>query len=114
SLRLGDRFGDSGLVGIGILEEKGNAWHLDNFLMSCRVIGRDAEGLLIWKIAEDARKSAMAEITGEVLPTKKNKIAESFFADHDFAPVPASATGWNLDISKTGLAPPQWINLLEN
>src|SRR6185295_1366406 len=39
-LRLRDRFGDNGIIGVGISHLRGDAVEIDTFLLSCRVIGR--------------------------------------------------------------------------
>jgi len=43
SLGLKDKFEDMGIIGVAIVETAADAWRIDNFLMSCRAIGRKAE-----------------------------------------------------------------------
>ncbi|MDZ4285814.1 MAG: HAD-IIIC family phosphatase, partial [Candidatus Sungbacteria bacterium] len=38
-----DRFGDYGIIGIVMIESQGDTWRIDNFLLSCRVLGRKVE-----------------------------------------------------------------------
>ena len=42
-IRVLDRFGDNGLVGVAIATQMQdiNSWYIDNFLLSCRLIGRN-------------------------------------------------------------------------
>jgi FkbH-like protein len=49
SLHLSDRFGDLGIVGLAIAVPGATAedWEIDSFLLSCRVLGRAAESLLL-------------------------------------------------------------------
>src|SRR5207245_320933 len=43
AVRVQDRFGDYGLVGLMIFETREQALKLDTFLLSCRVLGRGVE-----------------------------------------------------------------------
>jgi FkbH-like protein len=74
-----DRFGDSGIVGAAIVEQNGDTWRIDTFLMSCRVIGRHIEDTLLTKIARDARELGIARLRGEYVPTPKNGLASDFY-----------------------------------
>src|SRR5262249_10385840 len=40
ALRVSDRFGDHGIVGVAIVRMREKTAHVDSFLLSCRVIGR--------------------------------------------------------------------------
>src|SRR5262249_23930379 len=46
SIRLRDRFGDHGLVGVSITHDQGEICEIDTFLLSCRIIGRTVETAL--------------------------------------------------------------------
>lgn len=84
---LKDSFGDSGIVGLGIVErESDKRARLDTFLMSCRVIGRQAEQAFLHRILVDLRSSGVAELSGEYIPTRKNVLVESFLTDNEFVP----------------------------
>src|ERR1035437_9609104 len=47
SIRVRDRFGDHGLVGVAIAHDEGEQCEVDTFLLSCRVIGRTVETALL-------------------------------------------------------------------
>lgn len=81
--RMKDKFGDSGLVGTALifLQEKAT---IDSFLISCRVIGRNLETVMLSYIAEVVRKANYSELFAEFISTSKNKPAEKVFQDHDF------------------------------
>ena len=55
SLKLNDRFGSNGIVGVLIVKIKDDSSYIDTFLMSCRVIGRMVEGSFISYMAEISR-----------------------------------------------------------
>jgi FkbH-like protein len=75
TLRLGDRFGDHGLVAVLVAAPSGgagDALRIDTWLMSCRVIGRGAEQFLFGLLLAKARLLGYRRLLGEYIPTKKN------------------------------------------
>lgn len=63
-----DKYGDSGLIGVVILKDMGEETRIDTFLMSCRVMGRKLEDVIINEIASVCGKKLIAEYC----PTAKN------------------------------------------
>ena len=79
SLVVKDKFGDSGLTGIAIMTYEGNVAKIDNFLMSCRVIGRGVE-FVIWEIiCKEALAKGCTELYAEYIPTSKNAQVLDFY-----------------------------------
>ena len=102
-LGLKDKFGDNGTVGLAIIEKQTeawngsdtinpsdttvdseNTWHLDTFLMSCRVIGRQAEDALVDRICQDAVAAGAAKLTAEYIKTAKNGLVADFWPKMNF------------------------------
>lgn len=82
---LADKFGDSGIVGLAIVERQGdNSAHLDTFLMSCRVIGRQAEQGFLRRILQVLGEEGVEHMTAEYIPTRKNVLVQDFLADNGF------------------------------
>ena len=82
---LADNFGDSGIVGLAIVERQSeDRAHLDTFLMSCRVIGRRAEEAFLRTIIQTLRTQNVKELTAEYIPTRKNMLVETFLPDNAF------------------------------
>jgi FkbH-like protein len=82
---LADIFGDSGLVGVAVLRttQPGVA-ELDDFLMSCRVIGRRAESAFFETVLSVVRQRGTHTVLADYIPTAKNKLAENFLSGHGF------------------------------
>ncbi len=79
-VQVKDKFGDNGITGTYIVEKKDNdEWLIDTFLLSCRIMGRGIEEIMMNQIIENARLSGVKRIKGEFIPTKKNKPAENFY-----------------------------------
>jgi FkbH-like protein len=115
AVRVKDRFGDNGLVGVAITRQECRRCQIDTLLLSCRVIGRTVETALLSYLAACARSEGAEVLQGEFLPTKKNAPAANFYRQHQFEPVSTSTDGrteWSLDLSQTELSCPQWIRLI--
>jgi FkbH-like protein len=107
--RVSDRFGDQGLVAIGILRCTGELGTMDTFLMSCRVMNRRVEHALMAFLAEHARRLGVREIEGEYIPTPKNGMVREFYPGLGFAPVDREGRRYRLALADDALAWPPVI-----
>jgi FkbH-like protein len=116
TMQVRDRFGDAGLVGVGILRWEGHTCEIDSFLLSCRVIGRTVETALLAFLASAARRAGATELVGWFLPTQKNSPAKSFYDSHRFRRTLEvdGAVRWEFDLSDAQISPPEWIRCHEN
>ena len=113
SIRVRDRFGDHGLVGVAIAHDEGEQCEVDSFLLSCRVIGRTVETALLAHLAESAAQRGRKRLAGWFLPTRKNAPARDFYRQHGFEQQETNDTGslWTLDLNSSTLRCPDWIKL---
>lgn len=113
SLRVRDRFGDNGLVGVAITHLNGDTCEIDTLLLSCRVIGRTIETAFLAFLAERARVQGARVLQGWFLPTKKNAPARDFYWAHGFAAADQNGDGtlWTLDLAANPLPTPEWVRL---
>ncbi len=107
TMRVADRFGDFGLTAVAIVEPGPERWHLDSFLMSCRVIGKSVETALLARIAADARQAGAASLTAEFIASGRNQVASSFLAQHGFAA--DTEARWQRGLAAPGPDWPAWI-----
>lgn len=78
-LRLKDKYGDHGIVGLfHIIEKSKGEYQLYNFLLSCRILGRYVEYWLIREIQNILIKKSFNHLLIKPINTKKNKIALKF------------------------------------
>lgn len=113
SIKVRDRFGDHGLVGVAITHDEREQCEVDTFLLSCRVIGRTVETALLAHLAESAAQRGCKRLAGWFLPTKKNAPARDFYQQHGFERRESTAAGslWTLDLKTSELRCPEWIKL---
>lgn len=85
-LRLIDRFGDNGIIGIiiGRLDDHSRL-QIDTWLMSCRVLGRQVELATLNLVAAEAKKLGASSLLGEYIPTKKNEIVRDHYSKLGFS-----------------------------
>jgi FkbH-like protein len=84
TLRLEDRFGDLGLIAIGIVRVDGVTAEVDTLLMSCRVMNRGVEDALLHELGQRAAALGGKALVGAYLPTKRNTPVATFFPDRGF------------------------------
>ena len=79
--RLVDCFGDNGVVGLIIARPSDSplVWEIDSFLMSCRVLGRNAEEFMVATLVSAALERGVAQLVGRYLPTPKNGMVADLF-----------------------------------
>lgn len=96
-VRLADRFGDLGMIGVvvcrRIAHESMPAWDIDTWLMSCRVLGRRIEEAMLARIAATAREAGVAALVGRYIPTAKNSMVADHYLKLGFTLVEQSADG---------------------
>lgn len=78
TIKVRDRFGDYGLVGLVIVERGADAWMLDTFLLSCRVLGRGVEHRVASEVGRLAGAAGARIVTLRVELTKRNTPAQAF------------------------------------
>lgn len=113
SVRVRDRFGDQGLVGVAITRDEHDTCEIETFLLSCRVIGRTVETAFLSAIAKAAITRGCKKLYGFFLPTKKNAPAQSFYSQHGFQlKSQTSERGvWFFDLQTRTPPCPDWIQL---
>ena len=113
SVRVRDRFGDNGIVGVLVTRMDGDVCEIDTLLLSCRVIGRTVETAMLGFLAETSRNNGATFLRGWFLPTKKNTPAGEIYSSHQFQPVATEdgRTLWSLNLEEATIPYPEWIRL---
>ena len=87
-VRLRDRFGDFGMIGVVICDEiegaQGRVWEIDTWLMSCRVLSRKVEQAITNYLVAAAAARNVTRLRGVYLPTAKNIIVARHYDDLGF------------------------------
>jgi FkbH-like protein len=107
-VRLLDAFGDNGMISV-VICRRGSAarWEIDTWLMSCRVLGRRVEQMVLRELLLHARERGIETLVGTYLPTAKNAMVKDHFEKLGFTLASRDASGgttWELD-TRTEIAP---------
>jgi FkbH-like protein len=105
-VRLADIFGDNGMISVVICRPLGSeTWTIDTWLMSCRVLGRKVEHMVLREILKYARAAGIYRLIGTYRPTERNQLVVDHYAKLGFNKVRDEESGlteWELLVnSKT-------------
>jgi FkbH-like protein len=84
SIHASDRFGDNGLVGVVFLRHVGDAVHIDNFLLSCRVFSRGIEQACLARILRYSRTMGVRAVFATYRPSPRNRAVADFYPRYGF------------------------------
>ncbi|MEP7338509.1 MAG: HAD-IIIC family phosphatase [Acidobacteriota bacterium] len=76
---ISDKFGDAGLTGIVSWQRYGDGARLVDFVLSCRVMGRQIEETMLALALAEARAQDLTFLEASYLSTEKNKPCLTFF-----------------------------------
>lgn len=105
-LRLKDCYGDNGIISLLIGCQQGDHLHMDTWLMSCRVLGRQVEEATMNLLAEQALRRGVSYLSGKYVPSAKNGMVRDHYRKLGFAEaLPSSkdtkdTTSWTMDLTR--------------
>jgi FkbH-like protein len=101
-VRLADIFGDNGMISVVICRPAdAGEWEVDTWLMSCRVLGRKVEQMVLREILQHARAAGIQKLSGVYRPSASNKLVIDHYVKLGFTKVAEEETGltrWALDV----------------
>jgi FkbH-like protein len=110
-LRVSDRFGDSGITGLAIVDKRQpEAWVVQNLLLSCRVIGRTVENAFLSWIIVAAGNAGVAKLSFRYVPSGRNHVALSFLQSSG-GTASASGDAWTFDVGRPEVVPTHFVRI---
>ncbi|MCM1063274.1 MAG: HAD-IIIC family phosphatase [Eubacterium sp.] len=79
--RVTDRFGDNGQVAALIVDVSGDVSVIEEFTMSCRVMGKHIEHAIITDVEHDLSEAGFEKLKGIYIPTAKNAPVANLYED---------------------------------
>ncbi len=111
--RLIDKFGDNGIIGVIACRETADAvWTIDTWLMSCRVLGRGVEQMVLREILYRGKAHGIESLVGIYRPTPRNQMVRDHYAKLGFTCIGEDADGetrWTLPINAEVEAAPMTV-----
>jgi FkbH-like protein len=81
SVEVADKFGNYGLIGVVIIEITGTSANIDTWIMSCRVLKRTVEHIVMNYVVEHLLNLNIQTLNGQYIPTEKNKLVLNLLRD---------------------------------
>jgi FkbH-like protein len=107
-VRLADTFGDNGMISVVICKLAGaNAWEIDTWLMSCRVLGRRVENAVLQELLTHSEQRGIRKLIGRYIPTQRNQLVEAHYKELGFTSAGEEAdrsTMWEMDVANAQVA----------
>lgn len=110
TIRVRDRFGDSGLVGLVGYRREGGLGFIDDFVLSCRVFSRGVEQACLAALLRYAKATGAEAVLAGYRPTAKNQGFADFYPRHGFRP---ADLGFRHDLVRIA-PPPEHVRLVEH
>jgi len=79
---LHDKFGDSGIISVLMAEKKENGFHIDTFVLSCRVFGRSVEEAIFEHLLQQLDNRFLS---ATFVPSQKNILTKKFLEKVGFS-----------------------------
>ncbi len=110
-LRARDRLGDSGIVGFALALPCGDAvWQLDTVVMSCRVVGRGLETVLLAEVIRAVRQCGGDELRASYVPGPRNAICAGTLPEQGFDPQDAE-NAYSFPVASRQFLTPDFIHI---
>ncbi len=117
-VRLSDIFGDNGMISVVICRPLSNeTWEIDTWLMSCRVLGRRVERMVLNEILEHARIAGIRNLRGVYVPTERNQMVADHYAKlgfHKFCEEASGETVWELAVDSDNVSEPVFAKIISS
>lgn len=100
-VRLSDKLGDNGMISVLICRKRAADWEIDTWLMSCRVLGRRVEQMVLREILDHAKREGASRLIGVYRPTERNKMVEKHYEQLGFTLADSQGDGttvWHLTV----------------
>jgi len=96
-----DKFGDSGVTGLSIINVDKKIAEIDTLLLSCRIIGRNIEFAFMNYIINDMKNKKINTLKSQYLKTNKNEQVKDFYSKCSFDTIDSNQkiTNYVLDLN---------------
>jgi FkbH-like protein len=93
-VRLADIFSDNGMISVVICRPIDiGTWDIDTWLLSCRVLGRRVEQMVLREVLTHARNAGIRKLSGTYRRTDRNNLVVDHYAKLGFTKVSEEEAG---------------------
>ncbi|MEQ8664161.1 MAG: HAD-IIIC family phosphatase [Rhodospirillales bacterium] len=94
--KLRDKFGEQGKITAVVARIEGDLGHIENWTMSCRVLGRGVERAVLNVLVDRARDRGVRTLVGRYVPGPRNALVEDHYRNLGFQD--AGDGTWHLSV----------------
>jgi FkbH-like protein len=84
TLSVSDKFGDSGITGLCIVQIVDRDAYIDSLLLSCRILGKNIENAFLSFILKILQSKGIKKIAADYIPSAKNAQVIDFYEKNGF------------------------------
>jgi FkbH-like protein len=102
TLSVRDKFGDSGITGLCIIDFTDETAYIDSFLLSCRILGKQIEDAFLNFVLNNLKQQGIQVVQAQYIPTAKNMQVKDFYAKNGFIiiePNDKDCASYRIDVS---------------
>jgi len=113
AFEVSDCFADEGIVGGVWIERRERCWHIENFIMSCRVFARGIEYAVLQDVINRAVTAGVTSLSAVFEATDRNTPAAGFYESAGFTKHGEGAADvqYELSLRARRTVTPRWIRL---
>ena len=112
-LDVKDKFGEYGLAGLAIIQDREEFWEVDTLLLSCRVLGKRVEEEFFGFVLDQLKKQNSKKVIAKYFPTNKNSQVKFFYRVFDFKKLKSGHKDtWELDLKNFSFHSLDFINTI--
>tara|TARA_B110001469_G_C9635617_1_gene318675 strand:- start:395 stop:1990 length:1596 start_codon:yes stop_codon:yes gene_type:complete len=99
---VSDKFGDNGITAAGIILIKDNIAEIESYMLSCRILGREAEFAIIKSVLNYLFITGITRVKSYYIPSLKNSQTEKFYDLLGFTSktLPSKSKEYSINITK--------------
>ena len=111
-IRIKDRLGSNEIIGVLIVQPKNEQLVIDNFLLSCRVLGRGLDAAVLSWCVTFALNNGYDRVSAEINRTERNMPVHDIYTKNGFHSVGQNM--YQIETNTDVLNVPGWIKILDN
>ncbi|MHA1687559.1 MAG: HAD-IIIC family phosphatase [Candidatus Heimdallarchaeaceae archaeon] len=115
-VNLWDKYGEYGLIGVGVIKREPNRWIMDVLTFSCRAMGKTVEKTFLSFLMKEAKKDKATKLVGKYRKTEKNEAIERLFTESNFEKKGTEGDFiiWEYNFGEKGIPDyPDWFSILK-
>jgi UDP-4-amino-4,6-dideoxy-N-acetyl-beta-L-altrosamine N-acetyltransferase len=109
AIRIKDNLGTNEIAGVLIVLYEHQVARIDNFILSCRVLGRELEIAVLHWLVNFLCEKKMKTLIGELIPTDRNEPVQALYKRSGFEQM--DQQHYKFELAEKSIEKPVWITI---